>query len=186
MKFIHESSFIDEGAQIGENSKIWHFCHITETAEIGGNCNIGQNCYVAGKLGNGCKVQNNVNIYLGVELGDYVFCGPSMTFTNDLTPRAKYPKHGDFLKTVVEEGVSFGANSTIVCGINIGKWAMIGAGAVVTKDIPAYALVVGTPAKQIGWISEHGSKLVFENGIAICSISGEKYELKDEIVSKII
>ena len=183
--FTHESSIIDQGAKVGNESKIWHFCHITDSAEIGENCSVGQNCYIAGKLGKGCRVQNNVNIYLGVELGDFVFCGPSMTFTNDLTPRAKHPKKGEFLETIVEEGVSFGANSTIVCGTKIGKWAMIGAGAVIIKDVPAYALMVGNPARQIGWMSEHGAKLDFHNGTATCKISGEKYEITDETVIKV-
>lgn len=155
---IHNSSIIDEGATIGKDTKIWHFCHITATAKIGDNCNVGQNCYIAGIIGNGCRIQNNVNIYQGVEMGNFVFCGPSMTFTNDLTPRAKYPKHGEIVKTIVEEGVSFGANCTIVCGVKIGKHAMIGAGAVVTKDVPEFALMVGNPARQIGWVNEKGEK----------------------------
>jgi UDP-2-acetamido-3-amino-2,3-dideoxy-glucuronate N-acetyltransferase len=182
---IHPTAIVDEGAQIGEGSKIWHFCHVVESAKIGTNCNIGQNCYVAGIVGDNCKIQNNVNIYLGVELGDYVFCGPSMTFTNDLNPRAKYPKNGEYIKTSVEEGVSIGANCTIVCGIKIGKWAMIGAGSVVTKDVPAYALMYGNPAKLQGWVSEHGEKLEFgEDGMASCPKSGEKYIIENNIVSK--
>lgn len=183
----HESTIIDQGAQIGKDTKIWHFCHISNSAVIGENCSIGQNCYIAGKIGNNCKIQNNVNIFEGVELENYVFCGPSTTFTNVLTPRAKYPVNKEYLRTIVGEGVSFGANSTIVCGTKIGKWAMIGAGTVVVKDIPDYALMVGNPARQIGWISTRGKKLDFDSaGYATCSLSGDKYELKEGVVKIIL
>lgn len=158
--FVHESSYIDDDVEIGEGTKVWHFCHIQKGARIGNNCSFGQNVNISNnvKIGNGVKVQNNVSIYEGVELEDYVFCGPSMVFTNDLTPRAKYPKGtADYKKTLVKEGASIGANATIVCGHTIGKWAMIAAGAVVTKDVPDYALMAGVPAKQIGWVDEYGN-----------------------------
>lgn len=160
--FVHESSYIDEDVEIGEGTKIWHFCHIQKGARIGKNCSFGQNVNISNnvKIGNGVKIQNNVSVYEGVELEDYVFCGPSCVFTNDLTPRAKYPKNsGGYKKTLVKEEASIGANATIVCGITIGKCAMIAAGAVVTKDVPDYALMVGVPAKQIGWANECGDKI---------------------------
>lgn len=160
--FVHESSYIDEDVEIGKNTKIWHFCHIQKGARIGENCSFGQNVNVANhvKIGNGVRVQNNVSIYEGVELEDYVFCGPSMVFTNDLTPRAKYPKGSvGYKKTLIKEGASIGANATVVCGHTIGKWAMIAAGAVVTKDVPDYALMAGVPARQIGWVDEYGNRV---------------------------
>ncbi len=159
--FVHESSYIDEDVVIGKGTKIWHFCHIQKGARIGENCSFGQNVNVSNhvKIGNGVKVQNNVSIYEGVELEDYVFCGPSMVFTNDLTPRAKYPKEKTrYKRTLIKEGASIGANATIVCGHTIGRWAMIAAGAVVTKDVPDYALMAGVPAKQIGWVDERGNR----------------------------
>lgn len=160
--FVHESSYIDEDVQIGKGSKIWHFCHIQSGARIGENCSFGQNVNISNhvKIGNNVKVQNNVSIYEGVELEDYVFCGPSMVFTNDLTPRAKYPKGTTgYLPTVLKEGATIGANATIICGHTIGKWAMIAAGAVVTKDVPDHALMAGVPAHQIGWVCECGERL---------------------------
>ena len=183
--FTHESAFIDEGAIIGNDTKIWHNVHVSSSAVIGKNCKIGQGCYVAGKIGDGCKLQNNVNVYEGVELGNFVFCGPSMTFTNDLNPRAKYPKDGKYVKTIVKEGVSFGANCTIVCGIEIGKWSFVGAGAVVTKNIPEYAIVYGTPAVLKGWICECGEKLKFEPELAQCNMCERKYKLENSIVKEI-
>lgn len=158
--FVHQSSYIDEDVEIGKGTKIWYFCHIQKGAKIGENCSFGQNVNVANnvRIGNGVKVQNNVSIYEGVELEDYVFCGPSMVFTNDLTPRAKYPKGTiEYKKTLIKEGASIGANATIVCGHTVGKWAMIAAGAVVTKDVPDFALMAGVPAKQIGWVDEYGN-----------------------------
>ena len=160
--FVHESSYVDEGAKIGEGTKIWHFCHVQSGAEIGCNCSLGQNVNVASnvKIGNGVKIQNNVSVYEGVELADYVFCGPSCVFTNDLTPRAKYPKgSASYKRTRVGEGASIGANATIVCGHDVGSWALIGAGAVVATDVPAHALMLGVPAKHKGWVCECGQLL---------------------------
>ena len=169
--FVHESSYIDEDVEIGEGTKIWHFCHIQKNASIGANCSLGQNVNVSNhvKIGNGVKIQNNVSLYEGVTLEDYVFCGPSCVFTNDLTPRAKYPKgSAGYKKTLVQKGASIGANSTIVCGHTIGKWALIGAGAVVTSDVPAHALMLGVPAKRTGWVCECGEILKEELSCAIC------------------
>ena len=159
--FVHESSYIDDDVQIGKGTKIWHFCHIQSGARIGENCSFGQNVNVSNHVKNRkwVKVQNNVSIYEGVELEDYVFCGPSMVFTNDLTPRAKYPKGtAGYRRTVLKEGATVGANATIVCGHTIGKWAMIAAGAVVTTDVPDYALMAGVPARQIGWVCANVGK----------------------------
>ena len=160
--FVHETSIVDDNVEIGENTKIWHFCHVQSGARIGKSCSFGQNVNVSNnvKVGDGCKVQNNVSIYEGVELEDYVFCGPSMVFTNDLTPRAKYPKgSAGYKKTVLHTGASIGANATVVCGHEVGKWAMVAAGAVVTKNVPDHALVAGVPAKQIGWVCECGERM---------------------------
>ena len=164
--FVHESSYVDADAKIGEGTKIWHFCHIQKGARIGKNCSFGQNVNISNNVivGNDCKVQNNVSIYEGVVLEDGVFCGPSCVFTNDLTPRARYPKGREgYKKTLIREGASIGANATIVCGHIIGKYAMVAAGAVVTKDVPDYALVAGVPAKIIGRIDEKGKTLIKEN-----------------------
>ena len=170
--FLHESSYVDNGVTIGKGTKIWHFCHIQSGAEIGENCSFGQNVNVSNnvKIGNGCKIQNNVSVYEGVELEDYVFCGPSMVFTNDLTPRAKYPKgSAGYKKTLLKTGATVGANATIVCGHTLGKWSMIASGAVVTKDVPDHALMAGVPAKQIGWVCECGE--VLKDGLK-CSSCG--------------
>lgn len=158
--YAHESSYIDDGAVIGRNTKIWYFCHIQKGAVIGSNCSLGQNVNVSNNvhIGDNCKIQNNVSLYEGVELEDEVFCGPSCVFTNDLTPRAMYPKgHENYHKTLVKKGASIGANATIVCGHTIGKYAMIAAGAVVTKDVPNYALMAGVPAKRVGTVDEYGN-----------------------------
>jgi UDP-2-acetamido-3-amino-2,3-dideoxy-glucuronate N-acetyltransferase len=186
--FSHETAVIDEGCEIGAGTKIWHFSHIMPNCVIGRNCNIGQNVVVSPEvvLGNNVKVQNNVSIYTGVICEDDVFLGPSMVFTNVINPRSAVNRRGQYQKTVVEKGATIGANATVVCGNNIGKFAFIGAGAVVTKEVLPYALLVGNPAKQIGWMSEYGHRLEFdEQGLAQCPESGEKYKLFDNSVQKI-
>lgn len=184
----HETAVVDEGCQIGEGTKIWHFSHIMPNCKIGENCNIGQNVVVSPEvvLGNRVKVQNNVSIYTGVICEDDVFLGPSMVFTNITNPRSAIVRRDQYEKTIVKKGASIGANATIVCGHDIGEFSFIGAGAVVTKDVKPYALIVGNPAKQIGWMSEYGHRLEFdEQGIAICPESKEKYKLNDKIVNKL-
>jgi len=181
--YVNEHAVVDEGVEIGEGTKIWHFSHVQKGAKIGKNCVLGQNVNVANDvtIGNYVKIQNNVSVYEGVTLEDYVFCGPSMVFTNILDPRCKYPQVGKefYIKTLVKEGASLGANSTIVCGHTIGRFAFIGAGAVVTKDIPDFALVVGNPGRIVGWVSEAGKKLKFdENGEAYCGKSGKRYKME--------
>lgn len=186
--FTHKTAVIDEGCEIGKGTKIWHFSHIMTNCKIGENCNIGQNVVVSPEviLGKNVKVQNNVSIYSGVICEEDVFLGPSMVFTNVINPRSAVVRRGAYQKTIVKKGASIGANATIVCGNNIGEFAFIGAGAVVTKEVPAYALVVGNPSKQIGWMSEYGHRLNFDAlGIAICKESGEKYQLKNNKVAKI-
>ena len=186
--FAHETAVIDAGCTIGKGTKIWHFSHIMSNCTLGENCNLGQNVVVSPEvvLGNNVKVQNNVSIYTGVICEDDVFLGPSMVFTNVLNPRSAINRRGEYLKTVVKKGVSIGANATIVCGHDIGEYAFIGAGAVVTKTVAPYALMVGNPARQLGWMSEFGHRLTFDNnGIAICPESDEKYELKNNQVQKI-
>ncbi len=186
--FAHESTYIDEGCIIGKGTKIWHFSHIMSHSVIGENCNIGQNVVISPEvvLGNNVKIQNNVSIYTGVTCDDDVFLGPSCVFTNVINPRSAVNRKSEYLKTHVGKGASIGANATIVCGHNIGNYAFIGAGAVVTKHVPDYALVVGNPARQIGWISEFGHRLHFdEKGIAICEESGMIYKLDSERVYKI-
>ncbi len=183
--FAHETAVIDEGAKIGNGTKIWHFCHIMSKAEIGENCSFGQNVFVADdvKIGNNVKVQNNVSIYTGVICEDDVFLGPSMVFTNITNPRSAVVRKGQYETTLVKKGASIGANATIVCGHTVGQYAFIGAGAVVTKDVPDFALMVGTPAKQIGWMSRYGHRLNFdENNIAVCPESNEKYKLNNNKV----
>ena len=173
--FVHESGIVDDNVEIGKGTKIWHFCHVQSGARIGESCSFGQNVNISNnvKIGNGCKVQNNVSIYEGVELEDYVFCGPSMVFTNDLTPRAKYPKgSAGYKKTLLKTGSSIGANATVVCGHEVGNWAMVAAGAVVTKDVKNHALVAGVPAKQIGWVCECGEVLAAD---LVCKKCGRAY-----------
>ena len=186
--YIHPTAIVDEGCTIGEGSKIWHFCHVMKGASLGKKCSLGQNVMVAPGviLGNNVKVQNNVSIYEGVICEDDVFLGPSMVFTNITNPRSAVVRKGQYAKTKVHKGATIGANSTIVCGHNIGEYAFIGAGAVVTKTVKPYALMVGNPAKQIGWMSEYGHRLNFDaNGIAICSESKEKYKLENGQVHKL-
>ena len=186
--FAHETAVIDEGCNIGEGSKIWHFSHIMSNCELGKKCNIGQNVVVSPdvKLGKNVKVQNNVSIYTGVICEDDVFLGPSMVFTNITNPRSAVVRKNKYEETLVEKGASIGANSTIVCGNKIGKFAFIGAGAVVTKEVKPYALVVGNPARHKGWMSEYGHKLNFnDEGYAICPESKEKYMLLNDMVTKI-
>ena len=184
----HPTAVIDEGCEIGKGTTIWHFSHIMPGCKIGGNCNIGQNVVISPDvvLGNNVKVQNNVSIYTGVICEDDVFLGPSMVFTNVINPRSAVNRKNQYRKTLVKKGASIGANATIVCGHDIGRYAFVGAGAVVTKEVPDYALVVGNPARQTGWISEYGHKLSFnKEGIAVCDESGERYALKENAVVKL-
>jgi UDP-2-acetamido-3-amino-2,3-dideoxy-glucuronate N-acetyltransferase len=186
--YAHETAVIDQGCEIGEGTKIWHFSHIMPNCRIGLKCNIGQNVVVSPEvtLGNNVKVQNNVSIYSGVNCEDDVFLGPSMVFTNVMNPRSGVNRRGQYSKTTVKKGASIGANATIVCGHDIGEFAFIGAGAVVTKDVPAYALLVGNPARQMGWMSEYGHRLEFDStGIALCPESKMKYQLKKNKVTKL-
>lgn len=186
--YAHPTAVIDDGCIIGEGTKIWHFSHIMPNCSIGNNCNIGQNVVVSPNvtLGTNVKVQNNVSIYSGVVCEDDVFLGPSMVFTNIINPRSAIIRRGQYVKTLVKKGASIGANATIVCGNDIGRYALIGAGAVVTKEVPDYALLVGNPAKQIGWVSEYGHRLKFdEKGIAECEESKQQYALKNNVVSRI-
>lgn len=185
--FVHESAYVDGGVKIGQGTKIWHFCHILSNTIIGKNCSFGQNCVVGPnvKIGNGVKVQNNVSIYDGVEIEDDVFLGPSMVFTNVINPRAFIVRRDEFKKTLLKKGCSIGANATIVCGITIGRYAFIGAGAVVNKDVPDFALMVGVPARQIGWVGISGNTLKFnENGIAKDS-DGRRYVIIDNKLKEI-
>jgi UDP-2-acetamido-3-amino-2,3-dideoxy-glucuronate N-acetyltransferase len=186
--FAHETAVIDDGCKIGKGTKIWHFSHIMTGSEIGEKCNIGQNVVVSPgvKLGENVKVQNNVSLYTGVICEDDVFLGPSMVFTNVINPRSAIIRKDSYFTTIVEKGASIGANATIVCGNKIGTYSFIGAGAVVTKDVKPYALVVGNPARQTGWMSENGHKLIFDNaGFASCPESGERYKIENGKVSKI-
>ena len=186
--FVHATAVIDEGAVIGEGTSIWHFSHLMKGCKLGNNCNIGQNVFIADVviLGNNVKVQNNVSLYNGVVCDDDVFLGPSCVFTNVINPRSAVSRKKEFKQTLIKKGATVGANATIICGVTIHEFAFVGAGAVVTKNVSAYALVVGNPAKQIGWLSEHGSKLLFDKeGISICKESGIKYQLKKNQVTKL-
>ncbi|HNW67657.1 MAG TPA: acyltransferase [Bacteroidales bacterium] len=186
--FAHSSAIIDDNCTIGEGTKIWHFSHIMSGCIIGEHCNIGQNVVISPEvvLGKNVKIQNNVSVYTGVTCEDDVFLGPSMVFTNVTNPRSAVNRKNQYAKTHVGRGATIGANATVVCGHDIGKFAFIGAGAVVTKTIPDYALVVGNPSKQIGWMSEYGHRLIFnENGLATCPESGEIYKLENQHVTKI-
>ncbi len=180
--FIHESSYVDDKVEIGTGSKIWHFSHIMSGSKIGNNCNIGQNVSIGPHvtIGNNCKIQNNISVYEGVELEDDVFCGPSMVFTNVYNPRCEISRKKEFRKTLVKKGATLGANCTIVCGVTIGCYAFIGAGTVVNRDVPDYALVVGNPAKQVGWMSRYGEQLnlpITGNGECVCKYTGARYQI---------
>ena len=185
--FSHETAIIDKGCIIGNGSKIWHFSHLMEGAKIGKNCNIGQNVFIANDvvLGNNVKVQNNVSLYSGVQCEDDVFLGPSMVFTNVKNPRSAIVRKDEFQETIIRKGATIGANSTIVCGTSIGKFAFVAAGAVITKNVVDYALMKGVPAKQDGWISEFGEKLEFENDIATCKATKQQYKLENGNCQKI-
>lgn len=188
--FNHETAIVDDGATIGNGTKIWHFSHIMNKAKIGEHCSLGQNVFIANHvtIGNHVKIQNNVSIYEGVILEDHVFCGPSMVFTNVKNPRSAFPRNtsNDYLQTIVQQGASIGANATIVCGITIGKWAFIAAGAVVTKDVPAYHVVAGVPARTIGWMCECGTALEFENHFSACIQCGKKYQKQAEAITRVV
>ena len=186
--FVHESAYVDEGCKVGNGVKIWHFSHLMTNCKIGDNCNIGQNVVISSNvvLGKNVKVQNNVSIYEGVTCEDDVFLGPSMVFTNVINPRSAIVRKHQYKTTLVKKGASIGANATIVCGNNIGTYAFIGAGAVVTKEVPDFALIVGNPGRQKGWVSEFGHKLIFgSHHLAVCEESGQTYLLENNIVSRI-
>ena len=188
--FVHDTAIVDNSAKIGKGTKIWHFCHVMPSAEIGENCIFGQNVFIANqvKIGNYVKIQNNVSVYEGVELEDYVFCGPSMVFTNVKNPRCEYPRNtaNDYIRTLVKKSVSIGANATIVCGVTLYEYAFVAAGAVVTKDVPKYALVGGVPAKIIGWMSEYGEQLLFDSeGFATDSTDAKYQKLSETEVMRI-
>ena len=185
--YLHPSSILSEDSSVGEGSKIWQFCHIFGKSSIGKNSILGQNVMVGPNVsvGSNCKIQNNVSIYSGIKIEDDVFCGPSCVFTNIKTPRAFINRSDEFIETIVRKGASIGANATIVCGNDIGPYALIGAGAVVTKSVKPYALLVGNPAKQLGWVSEFGHRLDFENGIAVCPESKQQYKLENDQVIRI-
>ncbi len=186
--FVHPSAIVDDGCVIADNVKIWHFCHIMPGCTIGEGCNIGQNCVIFPEvvLGRNVKVQNNVSVYTGVTCDDDVFLGPSCVFTNVINPRSAVNRRGQYSRTHVGKGATIGANATIVCGHDIGEYAFVGAGAVVTKTVFPYALVIGNPARQAGWMSEHGHRLVFKEGVAKCSESGWEYRLEDGRVSRVV
>ena len=179
--YVHPSSFVDEGAVVGKGTKIWHFCHVLPGAVIGERCNIGQNCVImpGTRLGDNVKMQNNVSVYEGVELEDDVFCGPSMVFTNVGTPRSHVNRRGEYERTLVKRGASIGANATVVCGHTLGRYSFVGAGAVVTKDVKDYALVVGNPARQIGWMCQCGERLAMKNGASTCPRCGTRYQERE-------
>ncbi|ANS76602.1 transferase [Paenibacillus yonginensis] len=187
--FAHPTAVIDDGAEIGEGTKIWHYSHISARAVIGRGCSLGQNVYVADRvmIGSGVKIQNNVSVYEGVELEDDVFCGPSMVFTNVRTPRSAFPRNTskDYHRTLVKKGAAIGANATVVCGVTIGEWAFVAAGAVVTRDVPAYACVAGVPARRIGWTCQCGGRLKFELAAACCPDCGRQYVREDGCIVKL-
>ena len=177
--FVHETSLVDEPCQIGEGTKIWHFCHVMKDSVIGPGCNIGQNVVVSPgvRIGRGCKIQNNVSLYTGVILEDFVFCGPSMVFTNVLNPRSEVVRKDEYKTTLVRRGASIGANATIICGVTLGQYAFVGAGAVVTRDVPDFAIVIGNPARRTGWMCRCGVKLRVDGAGPVCSACGTRYSL---------
>ena len=179
--FVHESAYVDDGAVIGKGTKVWHFCHVLSGAVIGERCSLGQNVVVMNgtRIGTNCKIQNNVSIYEGVELEDDVFCGPSMVFTNVVNPRSHVPRKSEYRRTLVKRGASIGANATIVCGVTLGEYAFIGAGAVITRDVAPYALMVGVPAKRVGWMCQCGERLP-DTGVGTCEACGTTYERRGE------
>ena len=187
--YAHPTAIVDEGAVIGDESKVWHYSHISSQAVIGQRCSLGQNVYVADRVtvGNGVKIQNNVSVYEGVVLEDDVFCGPSMVFTNVRTPRSAFPRNqsSDFYQTVVQQGASIGANATVVCGVTIGRWSMVAAGAVITRNVPPHALYAGVPARQTGWVCECGKRLEFQSGHSTCHECGRRYRLEQDQVTKL-
>lgn len=186
--FVHESSFVDDGVIVGDGTKIWHFSHILSGSKIGTNCSFGQNCVVGPnvKIGSGVKVQNNVSIYEGVEVEDAVFIGPSAVFTNVINPRAFIIRKDEFKKTILKYGCSIGANATVVCGVTIGEYALIGSGAVINRDVKPYALMVGVPAKQIGWVSKAGNRLDFDvNGFAVDSYDNSRYQIENDSLTTV-
>ncbi|MNW45359.1 UDP-2-acetamido-3-amino-2,3-dideoxy-D-glucuronate N-acetyltransferase [compost metagenome] len=187
--WAHSSAIIDDGAVIGDGTKVWHFSHVSSKSVIGSSCSLGQNVFVASNvsIGNGVKIQNNVSVYEGVILEDYVFCGPSMVFTNVRTPRSAFPRNtsADYHPTVVKYGASIGANATVVCGTNIGEWAFVAAGAVVSRNVPAYSMVAGVPARHIGWVCQCGIKLSFKDQQAECHSCGRQYEMAQDMVCKL-
>jgi UDP-2-acetamido-3-amino-2,3-dideoxy-glucuronate N-acetyltransferase len=184
--FVHESSFVDQPCAIGAGTKIWHFCHVMKGSEIGRNCSIGQNVLVSTgvKVGDGCKIQNNVSLYTGVILEDFVFCGPSMVFTNVVNPRSEVSRKDEYRTTMVRRGASIGANATIVCGVTIGRYAFVGAGAVVTRDVPDFALVMGNPARRTGWMCRCGIKLPLRDTTAHCAACGALYVLSGGVLTE--
>ena len=185
--FAHESSYIDDGAEIGEGTKIWHFCHVMPGARIGSGCSIGQNVVVMNgtRIGNNVRIQNNVSIYEGVELEDDVFCGPSCVFTNVINPRSHVSRKHEYRRTLVRRGATIGANATVVCGVTLDQYAFIGAGAVVTSDVPAYALMVGVPARRVGWMCQCGERLQLSSGEATCGVCGTAYSERDGRLERI-
>ncbi|MEE9372599.1 MAG: DapH/DapD/GlmU-related protein [Saprospiraceae bacterium] len=185
--YIHESAVVEKGAELGDGTKIWHYCHVMPKVKMGKQCNVGQNVFIANdvNIGDNVKVQNNVSIYTGVNCEDDTFLGPSMVFTNVINPRSGVNRKDEYLKTTVKKGASIGANATIVCGNDIGEYSFIAAGAIITKEVPDYALVIGSPGKIVGWMSEHGIRLEFDqDGIATCTYSGIKYKLVKGVVKK--